>query len=186
MITRREASTVTSASTQCRIRWSHFVVTCFVGLASINGFPLETKTRNNTICPVCKAEVSDTTLIPLYGRGSVTSKESRPKASQFGMVIPKRPPGPTNGVGTIQGSPNTTDHHGYSYQPQAYFPPLDGYPDSPMFSPGGTPINVPDPVIRMFGEMVYTRVFGNSVTNFYTYPNSYNLQGVQVLGLEGT
>ncbi|MBA0666593.1 hypothetical protein Goklo_002988 [Gossypium klotzschianum] len=125
-------------------------------------------------CPVCKAEVSDTTLIPLYGRGSVTSKE-RPKASQFGMVIPKRPPGPTYGVGTIQGSPNTTDHHGYSYQPQAYFPPLDSYPDSPMFSPGGTPINVPDPVIRMFGEMVYTRVFGNSVTNFYTYPNSYNL-----------
>ncbi|KAB2087752.1 E3 ubiquitin-protein ligase RMA1H1 [Gossypium arboreum] len=127
------------------------------------------------ICPVCKAEVSDTTLIPLYGRGSVTSKESRPKASQFGMVIPKRPPGPTCGVSTIQGSPDTTDNHGYSYQPQAYFPQQDSYPDSPMFSPRGTPINVPDPVIRMFGEMVYTRVFGNSVTNFYTYPNSYNL-----------
>ncbi|KAA3463670.1 E3 ubiquitin-protein ligase RMA1H1-like [Gossypium australe] len=105
-------------------------------------------------CPVCKAEVSDTTLIPLYGRGSVTSKESRPKASQFGMVIPKRPPGPTCGVSTIQGSPNTTDHHGYSYQPQAYFPQQDSYPDSLMFSPGGTPINVPDPVIRMFGEMM--------------------------------
>ncbi|XP_039013168.1 E3 ubiquitin-protein ligase RMA1H1-like [Hibiscus syriacus] len=133
-------------------------------------------------CPVCKAEVSDATLIPLYGRG-VTTKESKTETSRFGMNIPKRPLGPNWDIGTIQRLPNSTNsmqfhHHGYSYQPQVYYPGQDGYPASAVLSTGGMSINVPDPVIRMFGEMVYTRVFGDSDRNFYTYPSSYNLAGI--------
>ncbi|KAK8993311.1 hypothetical protein V6N11_033412 [Hibiscus sabdariffa] len=156
----------------CIYKWLHF------GTISA-----ENQGRNRHQCPVCKAEVSDATLIPLYGRG-VTTKESRAETPRFSIDIPKRPLGPICGVGTIQRSLNSTDsmqfhhHHGYSYQPQVYYPGQDGYPASPMLNPGGMTINVPDPVIRMFSEMVYARVFGDSVTNLYTYPNSYNLEGI--------
>ncbi|KAK8529609.1 hypothetical protein V6N12_060387 [Hibiscus sabdariffa] len=128
-------------------------------------------------CPVCKAEVSQTTLIPLYGRGLTTDASTG--------NTPKRPLGPTCGDGTIR-PPNTTHglqfpqsfhHHGYSYQPQLYYSQQGVFPNSSMLSPGGPMISVPDPVTRMLGEMVYTRVFGNSMTDAYTYPNSYNLTG---------
>ncbi|GMJ03354.1 RING membrane-anchor 1 [Hibiscus trionum] len=113
----------------------------------------ENQDQKRQECPVCKAQVSDAAFIPLYGRG-VTTKKSRAETPRFGTDIPKRPPAGT----TIQRSPDSIDN------PQQ---------DS-MLSPGGMTINVPDPVIRMFGEMVYSRVFGDSVTSLYTYPNSYS------------
>ncbi|XP_039040042.1 E3 ubiquitin-protein ligase RMA1-like [Hibiscus syriacus] len=128
-------------------------------------------------CPVCKAEVSHTTLIPLYGRGLTTNASTG--------NTPKRPLGPTCGVGRIR-SPNTTGglrfpqslhHHDYSYEPQLYYTQPGGYHNSSMLSPSGTMISVPDPVTGMLGEMVYTRVFGNSNSDLYTHPNSYNLAG---------
>ncbi|KAE8672919.1 hypothetical protein F3Y22_tig00111833pilonHSYRG00006 [Hibiscus syriacus] len=134
--------------------------------------------HNHQQCPVCKAEVSHETLIPLYGRGLTT------KASTDNT--PNRPLGPTSGLGMIRSLNTTTDdlqfrqpfdHHSYSYQPQIYHTQQGGYPDSSMPSPGGMEISVPDPVTRMLGEMVYTRVFGNSMTDLHTYPNSYNLGG---------
>ncbi|KAE8706222.1 hypothetical protein F3Y22_tig00110403pilonHSYRG00216 [Hibiscus syriacus] len=139
-------------------------------------------------CPVCKADVSDSTLVPLYGRGQ-TSKGSKSMVSQLGVAIPKRPLGPD--LGTPR-TPNTASspqfaahqiHHyppslmrspggTYSYQPQVY-----NYPFPPVHSPGGTTMNVMDPLVRMLGETVHTRVFGDSITNLYMYPNSYNLVG---------
>ncbi|XWS63404.1 hypothetical protein CRYUN_Cryun06bG0094100 [Craigia yunnanensis] len=157
----------------CIYKWLHFQT-----------ISTENQDQKQQQCPVCKAEVSHTTLIPLYGRG-LTTEASSDKTPHFPMVIPKRPLGPTCGVGTIR-SPNTINsqqfpqqfhHHRYSYQPQIYYPPQGSYPASSMLSPDGMTINVLDPVTRMFGEMVYTRIFGNSVTNLYTYPNSYNLAG---------
>ncbi|XP_022738513.1 E3 ubiquitin-protein ligase RMA1H1-like [Durio zibethinus] len=157
----------------CIYRWLHFQT-----------ISTENQDQKQQQCPVCKAEVSDSTLIPLYGRG-LSSKASRGKTPQLGIVIPKRPLGPALGVGTPR-SPNAytspqfsqqIHHHGYSYQPQMYYSEEGGYPASPMLSPGGMMINALDPVTRMFGEMVYARVFGDSITNLYTYPNSYNLVG---------
>ncbi|RVW46795.1 E3 ubiquitin-protein ligase RMA1H1 [Vitis vinifera] len=56
--------------------------------------------------------------------------------------------------------------------------PLVGYAESPILSPGGmTTTSTYHPIMGMFGEMVYARVFGNSVQNLYTYPNSYHLAG---------
>ncbi|XVE66203.1 hypothetical protein DITRI_Ditri08aG0061700 [Diplodiscus trichospermus] len=157
----------------CIYKWLHFET-----------ISTENQDQKQQHCPVCKAEISHTSLVPLYGRG-LTSNVSRDKTPQLGVVIPKRPLGPACGVDSPR-SPNNSNsprfvqqtHHGaYSYQPQMYYSQQDGYPASPMLSPGGMTINVPDPVTRMFGEMVYTRVFGESITNLYTYPNSYNLVG---------
>ncbi|KAJ7981725.1 E3 ubiquitin-protein ligase rma1h1-like protein [Quillaja saponaria] len=42
-------------------------------------------------CPVCKANISCTALVPLYGRGTSNS-DSRAKKPQLGLVVPRRPP----------------------------------------------------------------------------------------------
>ncbi|GMJ09876.1 RING membrane-anchor 1 [Hibiscus trionum] len=139
----------------------------------------ENQDQKQPQCPVCKAEVSDSTLVPLYGRGR-TSKASKSKAPQLGIVIPKRPLGPDLSTPRTPNTASTPQfahqihqhHHGYSYQQQVY-----NYPPSPMLSPGGTTMAVVDPVMRIFSETVHARVFGDSVTNIYAYPNSYNLVG---------
>lgn len=97
-------------------------------------------------CPVCKTEVSQRTLIPLYGRGQ-TTKQSQKSTKSFGLTVPQRPR-------PSCGSSHSPRHH------QSYLerPPIN--------------VNLSSP--GMFGEMVYHRIFGNSET-LYTYPNSYNL-----------
>lgn len=130
-------------------------------------------------CPVCKAEVSHTTVVPLYGRGQTPSEvEPEGKAPYRGIAIPPRPP--ALGTQTL----TTTSNHGQQlpyrnpYQNE-HFPPQaynDYEEDStpPLFSAGGSTTMDPfNPVVGMFGEMVYARVFGNS-ESLYTYPNSYH------------
>ncbi|KAL2474618.1 E3 ubiquitin-protein ligase RMA1 [Abeliophyllum distichum] len=134
-------------------------------------------------CPVCKSEVSEKTLIPLYGRGQTTCP-SKDKASDLGILIPQRPPSPRCGVNMLipnitTGHSHPAQHHQRSYvQPSQPFHP---YPSSHMASPmignGGTTPNFSDPMIGMFGEMVYARIFGNTDTTLYAYPNSYQLTG---------
>ncbi|XVF66841.1 hypothetical protein PTKIN_Ptkin10aG0070500 [Pterospermum kingtungense] len=157
----------------CIYKWLHF-----------HSNSTKTQDQKPPQCPVCKTEISHTSLVPLYGRG-LTSTTSSGMTPQFGLV-PKRPLAPACGVGTprshnVASNPQFAQqihHHGYSYQPQLYYySQQGGYPDSPMLSPGGMTINVLDPVTRMFVEMVYARISGDSVTNLYTYPNSYNLVG---------
>ncbi|CBI25895.3 unnamed protein product, partial [Vitis vinifera] len=63
-------------------------------------------------CPVCKAEISHTTLVPLYGRGQTPSEtELEGKTHCFGMAIPPRPPA----CGT-QALINATSHNGQQLQ----------------------------------------------------------------------
>lgn len=129
-------------------------------------------------CPVCKTEVSQKTLVPLYGRGQ-TTKPSDGKVPDVGMFIPRRPASPRCGVdNTTTTSPRPAlqlHHRGYLQPPQPY-PGV--YAATPMSSFGGlTMSNSLSPTTQMFGEMVYARIFGNSET-LYTYPNSYNLAGI--------
>ncbi|XP_002517925.3 E3 ubiquitin-protein ligase RMA1H1 [Ricinus communis] len=134
-------------------------------------------------CPVCKAEVSEGTLVPLFGRGQ-TTKPSKSKAPNLGIIIPRRPRGLACGFDSPR-SPFTSSPHqtqeiynrNYPHQSQLYYSQPGSYSGSPMLNPRVTAGNMFDPVIGMFGEMIYARVFGNSITNIYNYPNSYNLAG---------
>ncbi|KAM5578126.1 E3 ubiquitin-protein ligase RMA1H1-like [Rosa sericea] len=137
-------------------------------------------------CPVCKTEISESSLVPLYGRGQTTklTKPSKGKAPNLGIVIPKRPLAPC-GIDTPR-TPSTSPygtqqlHHHRSnpYQSQLNSPQGGSYAAAlPMHGPGDTTTQVFNPMVGLFGEMVYGRVFGNSITNAYTYPNSYNLAG---------
>jgi len=127
-------------------------------------------------CPVCKTEVSESSLVPLYGPGQTTKpmKPSKGKAPHLGVVIPKRPLAPC-GVETPR-TPSTSPYgtpqlHHRSPQRGSHTAALR------MQSPSDTTTQVLNPTVGVFGEMVYASVFGNSITNIYTYPNSYNLAG---------
>lgn len=111
-------------------------------------------------CPVCKAEVSQKTLIPLYGPGQAT-KPSEDDVPSKGMVIPQRPPRPRCGDHAVMAAANSLPSQQLHRRHQ---PHSDSYMASPVLNLGGTTTNMLHPII---GEMV----FGNA------YPNSYNLAG---------
>ncbi|XP_068640494.1 E3 ubiquitin-protein ligase RMA1H1-like [Aristolochia californica] len=71
-------------------------------------------------CPVCKGPLSQTALIPLYGRGSDPAGKS--KASKTtGLGIPHRPPAfRSNGQTSQPASPTRSSQHHHSPQQQFY------------------------------------------------------------------
>lgn len=162
----------------CIYKWLHFQ-----NISAENDMQIQQQ------CPVCKAEVSEGTLVPLFGRGQPT-KPSKSKAPNLGIIIPRRPLGLACGFDSPR-SPSTPSsvrsratqqiYNGdYSPHPsQLHYSQPGGmsYPASSMLTPRVATTNMYDPMIGMFGEMIYARVFGNSITNIYSYPNSYNLAG---------
>lgn len=126
-------------------------------------------------CPVCKAKISHTAVVPLYGRGqTLTEPELKGKA-----IIPPRPAacGPqalTTTSGTTQQLPYRNPYQNQHYDPHQY----EHEASSPLFNLGSNTMTAGSfhPMVGMFGEMVYARVFGNS-GGLYAYPNSYHLMG---------
>ncbi|KAH7512539.1 E3 ubiquitin-protein ligase RMA1H1 [Ziziphus jujuba] len=138
-------------------------------------------------CPVCKANISHASLIPLYGRGRSCS-DSEAKKPNLDLVIPRRPP---PGLNTIITSTTSTSHpnqqlHPNYFQSQSqsfhhpYFPHSYGAYAANMSSSnlGGASILF-NPTIVMFGELVFSRMFGSSDTNLFPHPpmNSYPSTG---------
>lgn len=131
-------------------------------------------------CPVCKADISLNTLIPLYGRGQ-SGKPSDGNGTEVGPVIPRRPNGPACGVHTLITATASTSSHpaqqnhriqGYPHQQVHPYYSFGDYPASPAFSFAGT--TTFHPMIGMFGEMICARFFGNSHTTLYEYPDTYS------------
>ncbi|KAF5728911.1 E3 ubiquitin-protein ligase RMA1H1-like [Tripterygium wilfordii] len=128
-------------------------------------------------CPVCKSDISHTTMVPLYGRGEAGEAEG--KAPFRDMIIPPRPAA----CGTQLMLSNTLPSgqqlvYRNPYQNQHSPPPYSGLEEdsspSRMFNiAGSTMAGMQNPMIGMFTEMVYARIFGNS-ESLYAYPNSYH------------
>lgn len=135
-------------------------------------------TEQQQNCPVCKTNISHTSLVPLYGRGPSPS-ESEAKKLHVGPAIPRRPP--AHGVHTLittTTSASLNSHpsrhlHPNPFQSHSqYFPhPYGGYAATPTLT------SALNPTIGMFGEMVFSRMFGSSDTSLfaYPYPNTYPL-----------
>ncbi|XWS27995.1 hypothetical protein CRYUN_Cryun25bG0028100 [Craigia yunnanensis] len=125
-------------------------------------------------CPVCKAKISSSSMVPLYGRG--TSSDSESKNPPSDLVIPQRPP--PSGSNTMITSSYPSQHlHGNFFQSQSfhhqqYLPHHHGgYATLASSNLGGIAMtNFFNPMIGMLGEMVYARIFGGSNTSLYTYP----------------
>ncbi|KAJ4837317.1 hypothetical protein Tsubulata_031457 [Turnera subulata] len=129
-------------------------------------------------CPVCKAEISETTIVPLFGRGQMT-KPSKSKGPNLGIVIPSRPlacgfDSPRTPIASRSARSSSVIHQGGDDMAgsQLYYP----QPAS-MVSLGGSTANMVDPLFGLFGEMINGRVFSNSIENAFDYPNSYQLFG---------
>ncbi|KAJ7946979.1 E3 ubiquitin-protein ligase RMA1H1-like [Quillaja saponaria] len=133
-------------------------------------------------CPVCKADISHTTMVPLYGRGQTPSDQSvlESKAFYRGMAIPPRPP-----ACGAQALLSTSSHSGqqlpyrnpYQSQQNNHHAYQEEDSSSEALNLGSTMTpGFHHPLIGMFQGMVYARVFGNS-ESLYTNPNSYYIMG---------
>ncbi|KAL3851312.1 hypothetical protein ACJIZ3_013194 [Penstemon smallii] len=127
-------------------------------------------------CPVCKAEISEKTMVPLYGRGQ-SQCESEPE----GNIIPPRPPAcGVKGLTSLLNTEQQIPSHNPQQNPHRFPNPhtnYEGGPSPSLFNIRDTEsMAVAYPGVGMFGEMVYGRVFGNS-ESLYTYPNSYHSVG---------
>ncbi|XP_052202866.1 E3 ubiquitin-protein ligase RMA1H1-like [Diospyros lotus] len=149
----------------CLYKWLHSQSTCL-------------SSDQQPKCPVCKADISHTMVVPLYGRGhSPNQAELEDKAPSLGVAIPPRPPA----CGTqaprmsasqcVQQLRYRNPYQNQQYPTQPYGSHMEDTSPPPLFSPSGSTASV-----GMFGEMVYARVFGNS-ESLYAYPNSYHLSG---------
>ncbi|KAF5184792.1 E3 ubiquitin-protein ligase rma1h1-like [Thalictrum thalictroides] len=150
----------------CIYKWLHTQSTSFI-------IPEE---QQKPQCPVCKADVSDTTLVPLYGRGDLSSERELNCKDSSDIEIPRRPP--AYGVHALVTNPNQ-QFHSRPYNVQTHFPTDQSpqyYPQnysaaSPIINLGGITNH---PMMAMFSEMAYASVFGNSnEVNLIGYGNSY-------------
>lgn len=129
-------------------------------------------------CPVCKADISHTTVVPLYGRGqSQTNPECETKAPTRGPGTPPRPP--ACGTRALLNAASQPSNQLMPYR-NPYQPPyVHAYNGSEEVVSSTSSLNQTSDAVQsvgVFGEMVYARVFGNS-QSLYTYRNSYNVVG---------
>ncbi|RZC09676.1 E3 ubiquitin-protein ligase RMA1H1 isoform C [Glycine soja] len=129
----------------CIYKWLHFQSTS-----------LDDEEQQRPQCPVCKSEVSQSSLVPLYGRGQ-TTLPSKGKPRQVGTVIPQRPHGPRTLNTRSVSQPISQSYHPYSnpYHPQQHFNSIPSGYTSPMIRTTGSIDNT----FGIFGEMIYARVF---------------------------
>ncbi|EOA15596.1 hypothetical protein CARUB_v10005617mg [Capsella rubella] len=146
----------------CIYRWLH------VQLSSVS----IDQHQNN--CPVCKSNITITSLVPLYGRGMPlpSSTFGSRKQEAESTEIPRRP-APTTLYNPISSGSSLNP----SLQHQTLSPTFHNLQYSPR---GFTTTESTDlanavmmsflyPVIGMFGDMVYTRIFG-TFTNTIAQP----------------
>ncbi|KAJ0046200.1 hypothetical protein Pint_04525 [Pistacia integerrima] len=137
-------------------------------------------------CPVCKANISLTSLVPLYCHGT-SSSESESKKHNLGVGVPSRPPPMLNT--SITSTTTSTTHRTPQLHPDLfqsrtqslhnpqYFPHhYGGYAAIATSSLSGmATISFVNPLMGMFGGMVLERIFGSSVTSLSAYPSSHPL-----------
>ncbi|CAH8318228.1 unnamed protein product [Eruca vesicaria subsp. sativa] len=130
--------------------------------------------QHHNNCPVCKSNIAITSLVPLYGRGmsSPSSTFGSNKQDAESTIIPRRPaPSTLYNQITSDSSLNPRLQH------QTMSPTFHSHQYSPR---GFTTTESTDlanavmmsflyPVIGMFGDMVYTRIFG-TFTNTIAQP----------------
>ncbi|KAK9089280.1 hypothetical protein Scep_028362 [Stephania cephalantha] len=139
-------------------------------------------------CPVCKATVSITSVIPLYNGGAFSSdEESNNKKLSMDIKIPNRPP--ASGIHALLNASSAHQIHDHAYHLESQIRLNRNQQNHPINDDSYASAAVPPspvslrglsvhPLVGMFSEMVYARMFGNSADmGLYGYPNAHNLMG---------
>ncbi|VVB15863.1 unnamed protein product [Arabis nemorensis] len=114
-------------------------------------------------CPVCKSNISIGSLVPLYGRGMSSSSSSET------MIIPQRPTSsPLNNLVNSASSLNPSLQHRHQAQSPRQYGGFTATESSSDLA-NAVMMSFLYPVIGMFGDMVYTRIFG-TFTNTLACP----------------
>ncbi|XP_051136243.1 E3 ubiquitin-protein ligase RMA1H1-like [Andrographis paniculata] len=131
-------------------------------------------------CPVCKAYISTSSLVPLYGRGQEHGSEVK-KPPQLDLTIPNRP-SPLS----VDSLLATNNNNLSSFQPESPGFRPQHYISHPFNNQGLIAPPSPSaasssfsPTINMVSEMVFAGMFGSSDTSLFAYPyqNSYHFLG---------
>ncbi|KAI3736160.1 hypothetical protein L6452_15694 [Arctium lappa] len=122
-------------------------------------------------CPMCKTEVSQNTIVPLYGPSqTLKNTDTTEMAPHVGSVIPPRLRTPRY---RQRLTVPTKQHSRGGYQQHAPPPLAVGGGGGGGLTVDG--VVVPSPTIGMLGEMVSGRILGELGSPlFATTPNSYN------------
>lgn len=130
-------------------------------------------------CPVCKSEISYTSLIPLYGRGQAT-RNLKSKGRQLGIAVLRRPLSPSVHPDTPRSVPRVftsrlspglgLNSQGYQSNSQSYISHLGHFPTPALL--GNTAMSIINPIVGILGEMVQAGFFGNLVADLHAYPNA--------------
>ncbi|XP_010520912.1 PREDICTED: E3 ubiquitin-protein ligase RMA3 [Tarenaya hassleriana] len=125
-------------------------------------------------CPVCKATISIGSLVPLYGRGMSSSTFAPKKQDPENMIIPRRPsPTALNNLTTSAPAlnPNLQPPQSLQHSPRHNGGSFTTMETTDLANAVMT--SFVNPVIGMFGDMVYTRIFG-TFTNTLAHPSYRN------------
>lgn len=128
-------------------------------------------------CPICKAEISQESVVPLYGRGQSVSEaegDKDNKATSLDKIIPPRPNASSGQARTTSSAlrqrlPSDSPYQNLQslHHPVATYEEAVSSPLSNLGSP--TSMAVCHPMSGNYGEMVYARVFGDS-ESLYMHP----------------
>ncbi|KAI4365124.1 hypothetical protein MLD38_021141 [Melastoma candidum] len=128
------------------------------------------------LCPVCKAQISHSTMVPLYSQGQGSSMEELEwKLAEDRVAVPPRPSGTQLQALSLATASCSGQQLPYRnpYQDMGTNPALFGnYRDENSPSPPLMSLTSPgiyNPTIGTLGEMVYARAFGNGLHG-YTRP----------------
>ncbi|XP_057972863.1 E3 ubiquitin-protein ligase RMA3-like [Malania oleifera] len=126
-------------------------------------------------CPVCKADVSPASLVPLYGSGSPSSRSKPKRYNLGGVAVPHRPSacGLHTLITTVASSPlNPHQSRRVLHDPRPYY----GSYTAASAELGDVALpSAFSSMVGLLGRMVYTSIFGGSDTSLFGYPyqNSY-------------
>ncbi|KAL2944206.1 E3 ubiquitin-protein ligase RMA1H1 [Bienertia sinuspersici] len=136
-------------------------------------FHVQTSSSQSTqqkACPVCKSNISQSSLIPLYCHSPPRAEDGRGKSPH--EVIPPRP--------TLVNSPS--NHQLPSNPFESRYPPFryGNYASiSSLNHMSPTMAGIINPTIELLGELVYTRRLGSMDASSFAFPlpNSYAAVG---------
>lgn len=129
-------------------------------------------------CPVCKADISQSTLIPLYCHGPLHTQSG--VRNPYCDFIPPRPT--VCGLQTLLSEENLHSYQRPSSSPHQHYVSTPSSNNTTISSSNlvsNTMAGIINPTIGLLGELVYTRMFGSTDTSLFTnpIPRSYAIVG---------